>query len=164
MAEEEIKTIDSLLQLYKPKHCLEWGSGNSTIYFPKKHKFIKSWLSIEENGNYLDYLRDKCAKSVQTIWILPSDSYPDCVQRSNRKFDFIFIDGYDRDKCLDNSFGILADDGVILLHDSGRIESQRMIQKYGGTKLTDGEEPYQGFYKHRGLHMFVKGDKDHATS
>ena len=59
MSEKEIEIIDRLIEERQPKYCLEWGSGNSTVYFPKKHKCIKSWLSVEHNGHYPEYLKDK---------------------------------------------------------------------------------------------------------
>lgn len=159
MADDEIKIIDDLIEKLKPKQCLEWGSGNSTIYFPSKHKFIKNWLAVEHNGHYLDHIRYKCPSNVQTIWVLPGSSYADCVQRSNRKFDFIFIDGLDRAKCLQNSFDILNPKGIILLHDAGRREHEEVIKEYKGEILREGEIPVKdGGYAHRGLALFKGQD------
>lgn len=159
MADKEIEIIENLLDDVKPKYCLEWGSGVSTTYFPRGRKFIKQWLSIEHNGHYLDHIRDKCPDNVQTLWILEGTSYADVIQKSNRQFDFILIDGLDREKCLENALKVLSDQGIILLHDSGRAEYQDFIKKYEGEKLIDGEEPYEGHYKHRGLTLFVRAIK-----
>lgn len=153
MSDEEIKIIDDYLTEHRPKHCLEWGSGASTVYFPKNNP-VDSWLSVEHNGHYLDAIQNKCDPSVQTLWILPGASYSDCVQRSNRMFDFIFIDGLDRAKCLENSFPILNLGGAIFLHDAGRKEYKEIIQEYRGEMLTEGEIPLDGSYAHRGLAVF----------
>lgn len=154
MANHEIELIHSLLVKHKPKLCLEWGSGNSTVHFAR-HKFIKQWLSVEHNGHYLDYLQDKCPPNVQTLWVLPGSSYADIVQRSNRKFDFILIDGLDRAKCLENAVKIINDDGIILLHDAGRKAYEGMIKQFNGEILSEGEIlENDGGYAHRGLAMF----------
>lgn len=155
MSDQEIKIIDDLIQEHKPEYCLEWGSGTSTTYFPKS--FMKLWLSIEHNGHYLDDIRYRCPENVQTIWILPGSSYADAVQRSNRKFDLILIDGLDRQKCLENALQILNDGGIILLHDGGRNHNDEIVERYGGIRLTEGEKPVnEGGYAHRGLVLFRK--------
>lgn len=155
MAQQEIDYIDKLLLNRRPKLCLEWGSGNSTLYFPR-HKFIELWLSVEDNGHYLDYINgSNCSSNVQTLWILPGSSYADVVQRTNRKFDFILIDGLDREKCLDNAKKIINPGGVILLHDAGRAEYRDMIDRYGGDIIFQGEVPDgKNGYAHRGLAIF----------
>lgn len=154
MSEQEIQHIDALLVNHKPERCLEWGSGNSTAHFPR-HKFIKSWLAIEHDGNILDELESKLSDKVQTIWILPSHSYADCVQRSHIKYDFILIDGLDRQKCLENALKVVSKDGLILLHDSGRAEYQDFIKQYKGEMLIQGEIlEKDGGFAHRGLAVF----------
>lgn len=154
MADKEIEIVNTLLAEHMPQYCLEWGSGNSTINF-SQHTCIKLWLAVEHNGHYIDYLQDKVGENVQTLWVLPGSSYADCVQRSNRKFDFILIDGLDRAKCLQNALDILSDDGIILLHDAGRIEHDQIIEEYNGTRLTEGEKPVkEGGFAHRGLALF----------
>lgn len=158
MSDQEIRFIDNILKERKPKYCLEWGSGNSTTYFPR-HRFIKSWLAVEHDGNILDQLKPRLPNNVQTVWILPGDSYADCVQRSHIKYDFILIDGLDRQKCLENALKIISKDGIILLHDAGRMEYQGFISAYGGIIVSEGEKPQKGGgFAHRGLAVF------HATS
>lgn len=154
MAESEIKIIDDLLKVYKPKHCLEWGSGNSTIYFPRKHKFIKSWLAIEHNGHYVDFIGGQIPDNANVIWVPEDEWYVDSVKHS-RMFNFIFIDGLHRERCLEIAKDIITQSGIILLHDSGRQDYQEFIKKYGGIKLSEGEIPVkEGGYAHRGLTMF----------
>lgn len=155
MADNEIEIIDKILSDLKPRYCLEWGSGASTVYFPTNCPSIELWLAVEHNGHFLDSIQDKCPDSVQTLWVLPGSSYSDVVQRSNRKFDFILIDGLDRPKCLENAMKIVSDDGVILLHDAGRKEHTDLIEEFKGERLSEGEKPVQdGGFAHRGLVMF----------
>lgn len=153
MSDNEIKMIEHILSQYDGSDCLEWGSGYSTTYFPTKAR-VNSWLAVEHNGNWIKKIKDKCPDNVQIIWILEGTSYADCVQLSNRKFDFILIDGLDREKCLENARNILKPGGVILLHDAGRSEYWEFIQKHDGEIISEGEIPEGDGYAHRGLARF----------
>lgn len=150
MSDLEISIIDELLS--DRKHCLEWGSGGSTIYFPKKHKKLR-WLSVEHNGNWVKKIADDLPDNANVVWVPEDEWYVDCVKHS-RTFDFILIDGLHRERCLEIAKQIIAKDGIILLHDAGRKEYQDFIKKHNGIMLSLGEEPYEGFYKHRGLAIF----------
>ncbi len=67
MSDKEIDIIDELIRGTEPKICLEWGSGNSTLWF-SKHKSIRSWLSVEHNGHYVEYVSAKAKPNTQVIW------------------------------------------------------------------------------------------------
>lgn len=149
MSDKEIQIVEK----YAYGHCLEWGSGYSTTHFPKGED-VDSWLAVEHNGNWIKKIKGDCPDNVQIIWILEGMSYADCVQLSNRKFDFILIDGLDREKCLENARNILKPGGVILLHDAGRAEYQEFIKKHDGEIISQGEIPDKGGYAHRGLARF----------
>lgn len=154
MADEEIGIIDSLIETLQPQSCLEWGSGNSTLHF-SQHDCIKSWLSIEHNGHYIEYLRDKTSPNTSVIWA-DKEWYIDSVKLNGRKYDLILIDGNTREGCLNVAHDIIKLDGVILLHDSGRADYQSFIQLYKPQKLTDGEVAVkEGGFAHRGLTMFT---------
>lgn len=159
MSKAEIVIVDNLLKELKPTYCLEWGSGGSTLYYSR---LAKHWLSVEHNGNYVKALAPDLPSNVTLIWAPEDEWYEDCVKHS-RIFDFILIDGLHRERCLEIALDIISDNGIILLHDSGRAEYQDFIKKNKGEKLIDGEEPYQGYFKHRGLTLFVK-EKNLGTS
>lgn len=150
MSDKEISLIDQRIR--GKKHCLEWGAGGSTIYFPRVNNWV-NWLSVEHNGHWVQKLADKLPDNANVVWVPDNEWYVDCVKHS-RTFDFILIDGLHRGRCLEIARDIVSDDGVILLHDSGRAEYHDFIKANDGEKLCDGEEPYQGFYKHRGLTLF----------
>lgn len=151
MSDKEIKIIDDLIEERKPKTVLEWGSGGSTIYFPK-HDTIKHWLSIEHNGHYVSYLKDKVHPKTDVIWA-DKEWYIDCV-KLGKKYDMILVDGNDREACVEIGLNLLTAKGFLLLHDSGREEYQDFIRKFSGEVLIEGEEPYRGYFKHRGLAIF----------
>lgn len=152
MSDAEIKIVDK--HLTYARRCLEWGSGGSTVFFPKDNSWVY-WLSIEHNGHWVQKISDQLPTNANVVWVPDNEWYVDCVKHSGT-FDFILIDGLHRERCLEIALDIISDDGVILLHDSGRKEYQGFIEKHHGEKLIDGEEPYDGYYKHRGLHLFRK--------
>lgn len=153
MSDTEITIIDGILEDINILNCLEWGSGGSTVYFPIGNPF--NWLSVEHDGNWIKKIAPTLNERTTVIWVPENEWYVDCVKHS-RIFDFILIDGLHRERCLEIAREIISEDGLILLHDSGRKEYQEFIKKHDGEKLIDGEEPYEGFYKHRGLHLFRK--------
>lgn len=149
MSNEEISIIDELLK--DRKFCLEWGSGASTLYFPSKHKV--NWLSVEHNGHYVEHFKDKLPDNVTLIWA-DGEWYIDSVKLS-RKYDFILVDGEFREDCVSIGLTMLNEDGVLLLHDSGRREYQAFIEEFKGEKLTEGEVKIKaGGFAHRGLTLF----------
>lgn len=154
MSDQEIEIIDNILNELKPEFCLEWGSGNSTLYFSKK-PHLKQWVSVEHQGSYVKYLEPKLNSKTFVIWSPEDEWYQDCVKHS-RKYDFILVDGLNRERCLEMIYKhqMLNIGGVALLHDSGRQEYQSFIAEYKGEKLCEGEEPSGNYYKHRGLHIF----------
>lgn len=153
MSRREVEIIDNLIEERKPKVCLEWGSGNSTVYFPKKHDCIKSWFSIENNGHYVGYLKDKTLNNTNIIWVVDENDYIDCMKEGGKKYDFILIDGRHRMRCLEIAHRIVKEDGFVLLHDSGRKEYD--VSRYKYKILCEGEKPLEeGGFAHRGLTLF----------
>lgn len=163
MGKHEVKIIDDLIEQHKPKLCLEWGSGNSTIYFPKKHECITKWIAMEHKRVYLQLLGDKIKKEVAEIIVEEGKDkyieYPySYTVKNNEKFDFVFVDGAWRDECMDKAFSVAKKDAIILLHDAGRIESASIMARWRNiaTILCEGEKMLRnGYYAHRGLALFI---------
>ena len=47
MRYREIEILKEILKKLRPKKCLEWGAGYSTLYFPKLLPEGTEWISIE---------------------------------------------------------------------------------------------------------------------
>lgn len=47
MRYREIDLISEVIERLNPAMVLEWGSGYSTLYFPKKLSKEAKWLSVE---------------------------------------------------------------------------------------------------------------------
>ena len=65
MNDREIQIIEGLLS--PAFSCFEWGSGGSTLYFPK---FVKSWVSFEHDPNYYNEVK-KFTKVVEELEVKP---------------------------------------------------------------------------------------------
>lgn len=154
MSEKEIAIIDKILSDRKPIFCLEWGSGGSTVYFPKTHSCIRQWVSVEHDGRYAEKVQKEMDKKV-ILYQVKLQEYLSIVQ--NMRFDFILIDGLMRAECLMFARELLNEEGIILLHDSSRAEYQKYINNWQGKteKLADGEIETKTF-AHRGLYKFWK--------
>jgi predicted O-methyltransferase YrrM len=155
MSEYEVELIEKLLDGRENLECLEWGSGNSTFWFPK-HRAVAHWTSVEHDKDYFDYV-NTIIYTIKTKVLYQPElyDYVHCV--NGNKYDFILIDGVigSREMCLKRAFVLAKPDALILLHDSGREEYQQFINNYCHYKLCDGEiETETGYFKHRGLTLF----------
>ena len=155
MSEREIAVIDDLIGRHKHiKTVLEWGSGGSTVYFPKEHPEIERWVSVEHDPVFGKAIMEKVAHSVE-VKVVPLEEYLSSV--SGVKADLILIDGVMRRECLMLSKAHLNPYGLVLLHDAGRSEYQDFIGRWEGPhqKMVDGEIPETKVgFAHRGLHIF----------
>jgi len=163
MSDADIAAIDAVIERYTSLKVLEWGAGNSTTYFSEEHVNVRHWTAVEHNGHYVDYLVPRVdSERVALIWAQDDAGYIDCVKKNVGHYDLILIDGRDdkREACLAAAMELIAEDGVVLLHDSGRFEYSEWIEQYPHRqKLTEGEVPDQlhpGFFMHRGLTAFYK--------
>ena len=92
MSNEEVLIINHLLQENNCKVCLEWGSGNSTVYFPKENSCVEKWISVEHNKTYYELLNDKLVKNKAVIIVMPDrQKYVDYPKTLGIKFDFVII-------------------------------------------------------------------------
>lgn len=154
MSDKEVEIIESLL---KPEFdCLEFGSGYSTVYFPQ---FVSSWTAIEHDEDWFFKVLNMREFNRLNTKIILSDTNHYVGQAINldKKFDFILIDGENREQCLDFSFSMLKPNGVILLHDASRFEYASWINKFDGEILCEGEMPDErvpGYYLIRGLKLW----------
>lgn len=157
MADREIQIIDELIEKHQVKRVLEWGSGNSTTYFSSKHECIEEWIAIEHASDYFEITRDKIKDTQNTKakveHITNREGYINDPLKWG-EFDLILVDGLYRDECMVNALKIAHGGTIVLLHDSARKESARMMEKYKDRIriLCDGELPQPtGFMAHRGI-------------
>ena len=137
MRPKEIIIIEDILKNKKPKACLEWGAGYSTLYFPK-HLEDARWTVIEHDELWFNKIKQLIGQNSKTsIYYIPPNQQPwtdpynngsfsdlrDYItfpEKMNEKFDFILIDGRARKLCLISALKLLKNGGVVILHDANR--------------------------------------------
>jgi len=126
----ERRLILQLLHDRRPKRCLEWGIGGSTVEFSQADG-IEEWIGIEHNRDWIDRVCP-CVSShvrlhhapVATAELLYAS--PSLIQgyvhhpATAGVFDLVFIDGDYRWQCLKRASEILSAEGICLVHDSAR--------------------------------------------
>lgn len=136
MVYEEIHIIEEILLNLRPKNCLEWGAGYSTLNFSKLLGKDAHWTSIEHERSWAEKIIGlNQDQNVRVIYIAPNRSpwtdqfrdgaytdladyieYPDKLG----KLDFILIDGRARKDCLIKALTLIDDRGIVVLHDANR--------------------------------------------
>ena len=100
---------------------LEYGSGNSTLFFMKR---VQSVTSIEHNSQWLDFVKRSAQSNVTLVGVPaePPHAYaqPDAIKGNH--YDLILVDGIHRTHAFAAAITMLTQRGVILLDDSDRPE------------------------------------------
>lgn len=114
--------IDFIKDRITKQHILfEFGSGNSTIFYAKLAGFV---YAVEHNKEWLEKCASVNLSNVTMIHseLVPNGTYSKSANDIGKKFNIIIVDGRDRVNCCKQAISALADDGVIVLDDSERVE------------------------------------------
>lgn len=132
---------------------LEWGSGNSTIYFSEK---VKSLISIEHDIDYYKIIKNLIIfhdiKNID-IYHIPANSptptpcryeqfkeYIEFVKKNNFKFNRVLIDGRARKYCAKSILEIIDENCVVMIHDFNRPDYQKVLKYYDVIEqITEGQ-------------------------
>ena len=131
MAQKESDILTESLRRSEPVRCLEWGSGFSTLHFPRLLSQESSWLSIEHDKAWFDAMRTKkLPLNVELLHIPPDkvsgdkdgtyEDFRTYIDYPEGPFDFILIDGRARNDCLLKAAQLLHPEGLVILHDANR--------------------------------------------
>lgn len=97
---------------------LEFGSGNSTVWFTKRNNSIHS---IETSKKWIEKLKEREIIDMQMVYQVSEENYFFPIHQKNLKnFDLIIIDGKRRNDCMKRAPKLLSDNGVIILDNSDR--------------------------------------------
>lgn len=123
---EYLKQLD--LQSLK---ILEWGLGNSTLFFANR---CKSIFSIEHNKQWYDLIKNQLPENANALLVDESE-YVESVIKLREDFDVIIVDGIKRFDCLKASPKLVREGGIIIFDNSDRnpeyceyMRNQNLIQ------------------------------------
>ncbi|HMR18622.1 MAG TPA: FkbM family methyltransferase, partial [Sphingobacterium sp.] len=108
-------------RLHNDMTLFEYGSGNSTLFFAKHVKYVRS---IEHDRAWYDKVKTSAPENVM-ISHIPMENISDyerAITLEPQLYDIILIDGRRRVACLKNAVDQLSERGVIILDDSEREE------------------------------------------
>ena len=141
MHEYEYKFIEKYLT--DNDILLEWGSGNSTLYFSE---IVKEIITIEHD---IDWSK-KIEKMIElfninniTQYTIPAhtpnpipcryEQFKDYVEFPKKEkliFNKVLIDGRARKYCAKSIWNIISDDCIIFIHDFNRSDYQMILKYY----------------------------------
>lgn len=168
MSKDEIKIIEKILLSFSPKvDVLEWGSGGSTVYFTeflKQEGVSYTWDSIEYNRNWYEKIFN-LVKDDKNITItlfdvgnnelkqpnINMDEYVSYPATLNKKYDFIFVDGRKRRRCVLEAKKMLKPDGIVILHDGRRTYYHPAFSAFPDRRILLKTGLWQGKLKDPGI-------------
>lgn len=114
-----ITAIDYLRNYLKPyMNILEFGAGNSTVWFSPR---VKRIVSLEHDQKFADYVAANNLDNVEmNVLPRPYNGFVDNIRDQN--FDFILIDGRDRNECAMSAFKKLKVGSLLAWDDAERAE------------------------------------------
>jgi hypothetical protein len=141
MHEHEYKFIEKYLT--KDDVLLEWGSGNSTLYFSG---IVKKVITIEHDIDWVNTLSDVInAYNVDNIEIhqisahspepIPCryeqfKDYIEYVKKNEFKFTKVLIDGRARKYCAKSIWDYIDEETIVFIHDFNRPDYQMTLKYY----------------------------------
>lgn len=121
---KEVYILQQIIINKNPKNILEYGSGNSTLYFSKYLNIDSNWTSIESEDYWFNYVKQYIQKNnnikIHQITDLKDYSKSPKKINPNLKYDIIIVDGRTRKKCINFSKSIIEKNGILILHDANR--------------------------------------------
>jgi hypothetical protein len=129
---------------------LEWGSGNSTIYWSG---LVKKVITIEHHKKYYDFV-EKVKNgygitNIKQIFIPPNDNlteygkfidYIEYPKNNNIKFTKVLIDGEARNFCAKSIVNIINENTIVFVHDFNNKKYQEILENYSIIKQLSSHE------------------------
>jgi len=116
--------IDFITPRLRPEFVvLEYGSGNSSLFFAKR---VANVVSVEHDRTWFAYMCERVPDNVEIVYraLEVKDQYvQDCLNRG-QVFDLAIIDGKERVACIKQllASAALSQQGVIVVDDAEREE------------------------------------------
>lgn len=95
---------------------LEWGSGNSTLYWSRRARTV---MTVEHSPEWFASIEAQVDVDRVTC-ILATTAHDYVGAPGKRMFDVVVIDGIYRELCVEAAPGVLRDGGLLIVDDSDR--------------------------------------------
>ena len=116
----------------------EYGSGASTSWWAR---LVKEIDSVEHNEKWFELVQ-KTKPTNSNVFLETGEEYFSRIVSMDKKYDIVFIDGLDRNKCVEPSLSGLKENGIIIWDDS---------------QLEEYNSGYEILYKNGFKHLFFTG-------
>lgn len=111
-----IKFIEGRL---KPEFDIfEYGCGNSTRWFAKR---VNSVHATEHDSKWMEKVSLKLPGNAKVFHFEVGDNYVESIQKLNKKFHIIVVDGMERNECVKYCVDHLKENGIIIF-DNTQLE------------------------------------------
>lgn len=115
--------IDFLDSIVRPDwKVLEWGSGNSTLWWASR---VASILAVENDENWFNEIRNQMPSNATLRLETEESRYVGAASAADGDpFDAIVVDGRFRNACAQAAIERVSENGVIIFDNSDRFEYQ----------------------------------------
>lgn len=112
---------------------LEWGSGNSTVWFSR---LVKSVVSLEHDEEFFNHNQSRLniLPNVE-VRLFDKDSEEYINPQTEGMFDLLIVDGRNRIKCFTSALGKVSQRGCIILDNSNRPEYREVFELARNSRL-----------------------------
>ena len=108
---------------YAEKSIFEFGCGYSSLFWARRAKKV---ISIEDNPKWFDKWRSEFQEpNLEVKWRDEGEGYYNAIFEEGQKYDVIVVDGKRRADCARCAVQAMAENGVIILDDSDRINTSQ---------------------------------------
>lgn len=108
-------------RLHSDHRVVEWGSGQSTLWFANH---VAEVVAIEHDESWFRGLRDQLPSNATVLLRSRREEYLSAVEHVEG-FDLAVIDGLYRNDCASAALGTLSEQGVIVWDNADRSEYQQ---------------------------------------
>jgi len=129
---------------------LEWGSGRSSLWFAERVNYL---ISVEHNESWYrkinSQLKEKKLENVDYRFYSDRLQYVSFTdQLPAKSFDFVLVDGIERDRCALAAISLLKDGGILIIDNSNWYLPGESRSPYS-RRFSDGaaSESWQSFSK-----------------
>lgn len=118
------EALFTILDEFKPARIFEWGPGSSTQIMAMQES-TKSLKSVEHEEMFYKMLKRLNLPNTELVLRSNMDEY--VREILGESYDFVFVDGRDRSRCL--NYARMASP-IVMLHDAARADYREAIKMF----------------------------------